>query len=51
MIIAFQIILLFIVFVSFAGIISERNNKKSQDNFSFICAISIAAFIASVLWL
>ncbi|WP_162986446.1 hypothetical protein [Virgibacillus sp. Bac332] len=51
MILAFQIIGLIIIVVSFLGLVGEKEDKKLQENMAFVCAISMALFFASLVWL
>lgn len=51
MIITFQILLLFIIFVSFVMMFDKESSKQVHENYMFICAIAIACFIASGVWL
>lgn len=50
MIIAFQIILLLIIVVSFMAIVADES-EKFRGNMTAVCIASIAAFIVSILWL
>ena len=40
MIIAFQILSLIIIVISFVGVIVEKEDKKLQENMTFLCAIA-----------
>ncbi|MGX9931970.1 hypothetical protein ACW0KB_12095 [Virgibacillus salarius] len=51
MILAFQIIGFIIIVVSFLGLVGEKEDKKLQENMAFVCAISMALFFASLVWL
>lgn len=50
MVIAFQIILLLIIIISFIGTIGEKD-KSLQEKMLVTFLASLAAFIVSVLWL
>ncbi|WP_162986462.1 hypothetical protein [Virgibacillus sp. Bac332] len=41
MILAFQIIGLIIIVVSFLGLVGEKEDKKLQENMAFVCTIII----------
>jgi len=51
LIIAFQILSLIIIVISFVGVIVEKEDKKLQENMTFLCAIALGLFFASVVWL
>jgi len=51
LIIAFQILSLIIIVISFVGAIAEKENKELQENMTFLCAIAFGLFFASVVWL
>lgn len=51
MIIAFQVILLLIVFVSFGGIIGEKKDMRLRDILVIICVVSILSYLATVVLL
>ncbi|WP_156947638.1 hypothetical protein [Virgibacillus alimentarius] len=50
MVIAFQIILLIIMIVSFMALFSDEDIDL-KINFSSVCMASILAFLVTVLWL
>lgn len=50
MVIAFQIVLLILILVSFIGTVGEKD-KSLQDKLLVTFLASLAAFIVSVLWL
>ncbi|SEP57198.1 hypothetical protein SAMN05216232_0198 [Virgibacillus subterraneus] len=50
MVIAFQLILLLIVLITIQKVIVEKEQKR-QENFAFLCAIALALFFASGVWL
>ncbi|MCY8035617.1 hypothetical protein [Bacillus sonorensis] len=50
MIIAFKIILLLIMILSFIGVIGEKENKKLRDNMTAVCLASmISAVVAFIM--
>jgi len=51
MVIAFQVILLVIIFCSFVMMFDKENGHKSQENFMFVCCITVAVFFGSAVWL
>ena len=51
MVIAFQIILLVIIAVSFFEVVGEKEDGKLRDMLAGAFIASLAAFIVSVLWL
>ena len=51
MVITFQILSLIIIVISFVGAIGEKGDKKLQENMTFLCAIALGLFFASVVWL
>lgn len=51
MIIAFQIILLIVLLISFMGVAGEKEDMNLRKNLTAICIASMAAFIVSVLYL
>ncbi|WP_197035850.1 YWFCY domain-containing protein [Virgibacillus halodenitrificans] len=51
MITAFKAIVIIILVISFIGAIGEKDDKKLQENMAFLCAISMALFFASLVWL
>lgn len=51
MIIAFQIILLIIILISFVCVAGERDDEALRSNMTAVCIASITAFIVSVMWL
>lgn len=50
MIIAFQVILLFVIVISFLGAVAEKD-KSLQEKMMVMFLGGLAAFIVSVLWL
>lgn len=50
MIIAFQILLLFMILASFAFSFSKELDSKSKTNAGIICLASITAFIFTIAW-
>lgn len=50
MVIAFQIVLLVLIVVSFVGTVAEKD-KSLQDKLLVMFLASLVAFIVSVLWL
>ena len=51
MVIAFQIILMFIMLVSIFGVIGEKKDEKLRDLLAGAFVASLVAFIVSVMWL
>ncbi|MEK4713456.1 hypothetical protein [Sporosarcina sp. FSL K6-5500] len=51
MVIAFQIILLFIIFISFLIVIGERKDQKLRDTSASVLAWGLLYFAGSVLFL
>ena len=51
MVIAFQIILLIIILISFMGVVGEKEDKDLRKNLSAIIISGMASFIVSVLYL
>ncbi len=51
MTIVFQVILLFIIGISFLGIIGEKENMRLRNNLVSVCIAAIFAFVVSVMWL
>jgi len=51
MIIAFKIILLLIIVLSFLGAVGERENKNLRDNMTAICISSMFSLIVSFIML
>lgn len=50
MIITFQVLLLFIIFMSFAGAIGEEN-RQLRTNVTAVCITAIISFLVSVMYL
>lgn len=51
MVIAFQIILLVIVFLSATNVLGEKENKSYRDMVMGVLLAGLASFIVSVMWL
>lgn len=51
MVIAFQVIILIIIGISFLGIVGEKEDKALRNNLFPLCIAAIAGFIVSVMWL
>lgn len=51
MIIAYQVILLFIIVISFIGIFAESEDKKLKDKMLGVHFACLFSFIISVMWL
>lgn len=51
MVIAFQVILLFVILISFIGFMGERNDKDLRNGLMYICVISSLAMLAMVILL
>ena len=51
MVIAFQVVLLFVIIVSFVGVMYNHEKVLLQDKMSGAFYASLLAFIVSVLWL
>lgn len=49
MLIAFQIILLFVILVSFVGVVGETKDKKLRDNMTYLCIISSLSMLATLV--
>ncbi len=50
MLIAFQIILLLVIFISFVYIVGNES-ISSTDNLTIVCVVSILSFLVTVIWL
>ncbi|GAQ18019.1 MFS transporter [Oceanobacillus picturae] len=51
MILTLQIVLVIVILISVLGVTQEKENKKLQENMMFTCAIGMALFFASLVWL
>ncbi|MFT0803691.1 hypothetical protein VSK91_20190 [Bacillus swezeyi] len=51
MIIAFEIILLLMMVLSFLGAVGEKENKKLRDNMTAVCLASMISLVVSFLML
>lgn len=51
MIVAFKVLLLIIILISFMGAVGEKDDKKLRDDMAYICMISILSMLAMVIWL
>ncbi len=51
MIIAFQIILIFIILISFICSVGEKEDKNLRNNCLALCIAAIGAFVATVILL
>lgn len=51
MIIAFKIILLLIMILSFIGVIGEKENKKLRDNMTAVCLASMFSLVVAFIML
>lgn len=49
MIIAFQLLLIFVIFVSFMVNFHERMTENEKQNSTYVCMLSIAAFTVTVI--
>lgn len=49
MIVAFKIILLLIIILSFLGAVGERENKNLRDNMTAICITSIIGSLVAFI--
>lgn len=51
MIIAFQVILLLVILISFIGVIAEEKHKGLKNDMLYVCIISILSMLAMVILL
>lgn len=49
MLIAFQVVLLFIILIGFIGALGEKENENLRSNLTIICVVSIIALVVTFL--